>query len=124
MGWQFNDHSPLYLQAAEILKADILSGEYKAGERFPSVRDLAVMASVNPNTMQKALIELERAGFLRSNRTTGRVVTSDLARLSQGRDAEADTLVTHFMDGMKQLGFTKEETIQLLDKKEESYGTH
>lgn len=119
MKWQFDNHQPIYLQAAQILKADILAGEYKAGERFPSVRDLAVIASINPNTMQKALTELERDGFLINNRTSGRVVTSDHSRLASGRDHQAKTLATNYLDAMDALGYTKEQSIQLLDTKEE-----
>ena len=75
MAWELSDDRPIYLQLMEHIQGDILSGVYPLGGKLPSVRDLAACASVNPNTMQKALSELERSGLLYSQRTSGRFVT-------------------------------------------------
>ena len=64
MPWELDNDRPIYLQLMERIQQDIISGIYKPGDRLPSVRDLAVEAAVNPNTMQKALSELERSGLV------------------------------------------------------------
>ena len=73
MAWKFNDNAPIYLQIVNTLKRNIASGAYPPGSRLPSVRDLALEAGVNPNTMQRALSELERSGLVNSQRTAGRL---------------------------------------------------
>ena len=70
MPWELDNDRPIYLQLMERIQQDIVSGIYKPGDRLPSVRDLAVEAAVNPNTMQKALSELERSGLVYSQRTS------------------------------------------------------
>ena len=111
MKWEFDNDRPIYLQVVEIITAEIMAGNYKAGEKFPSVRELAVLASVNPNTMQKALSELERSGFLITNRSAARVVTEDLGKIQAQRDALANEKISQFLGQMDKLGFTKEEII-------------
>ena len=75
MPWDLDDDRPIYLQLMERIQQDIISGIYKPGDKIPSVRDLALDAAVNPNTMQKALSELERSGLVYSQRTSGRFIT-------------------------------------------------
>ena len=75
MTWNLTGDRPIWLQLMERLQLGIVTGEYQAGERLPSVRELAAEAAVNPNTMQKALTELERSGLLYAQRTAGRFVT-------------------------------------------------
>ena len=70
MPWNFNDSTPIYQQIMEHIKLSIAVGEYNAGEKLMAVRELAALAEVNPNTMQKALSELEREGLLYSQRTS------------------------------------------------------
>lgn len=114
MKWHFDNNLPIYLQACEILKIEILTGTYQAGEKFPSVRDLALSASINPNTMQKALVELEKDGFLTTNRTSGRFVTDDLDKILIERQNLAKSKVESFIEQMKKLGFEKHEIIEIL----------
>lgn len=108
MLWKFQDDTPIYLQIVEQVKAKIAAGTWKAGEKLPSVRELAVEAGVNPNTMQKALAELEREGILYSQRTAGRFV-SEQAKRGQMQIELARTLMRDFTDGMVKLGYSKEE---------------
>ena len=75
MNWEFNDDMPIYLQIIDIIKAKIASGELKPKEKLKSVRELALEAGVNPNTMQKAMTELERQGIVYSQRTSGRFIS-------------------------------------------------
>ena len=83
MPWELDNDRPIYLQLMERIQQDIVSGIYKPGDRLPSVRDLAVEAAVNPNTMQKALSELERSGLVYSQRTSGRFITEDTRLLDE-----------------------------------------
>ena len=85
MAWNLNADKPIYAQLVEILQMQIVSGQYRAGDRLPSVRELAAIASVNPNTMQKALAELERNGLNNTQRTSGRTVTEDSQLIRQTR---------------------------------------
>ena len=93
----------------ERIQQDIVSGIYKPGDRLPSVRDLAVEAAVNPNTMQKALSELERSGLVYSQRTSGRFITEDTRLLDEMKTSLASEHILQFLEKMKQLGFQKEE---------------
>ena len=85
MAWQFRGHSPVYRQIVRHIRADILNGRYQPDEQIPPVRQLAMEASVNPNTMQRALSALEDEGLLVSRGTVGRFVTSDEAALERAR---------------------------------------
>lgn len=114
MKWEFDSERPIYLQVVEILQGDILSGKYAPEDKFPSVRELAVEAGVNPNTMQKALAELERQGFLISLGTVGKIVTDDVAKIQNHRLKLADEKIQSFMAQMKSLGFTKTEVADLV----------
>ena len=95
---------------------DIISGIYTPGAKLPSVRDLAQEAGVNPNTMQKALSELERTGLLFSQRTSGRFITEDLAMIEKTKEDLASIQIKEFLEKMEHIGFTKESTIQLIEK--------
>lgn len=119
MAWDLNSDRPIYAQILEIIQMRIVSGIYQPGERLPSVRELAVDAGVNPNTMQKALSELERSGLVMTVRTSGRVVTEDMEMIRQTRTALAREQVHEFMDRMKKLGFDKEEVVKLLEQEGE-----
>ena len=114
MPWQLKGSTPIYLQLIGEIKRRIISGDYAAGEKLPSVRDLASEASVNPNTMQKALAELERCGLVHTNRTSGRFITEDEVLIKQLRVDLAKKHVETFLGNMEQLGFTYEETLELI----------
>lgn len=116
MAWSLSAERSVYLQLIDILKQKILSGEYKPGERLPSVRELAADAEVNPNTMQRALTELERIGFLHTQRTNGRFVSEDAARLSELRRDSLAARAREFLEDMKKSGLSAEESIELVQK--------
>lgn len=119
MAWNLNSDRPIYAQILEIIQMRIVSGIYRPGERIPSVRELAAEAGVNPNTMQKALSELERSGLVMAVRTSGRVVTEDMEMIRQTKTALAREQVREFIDRMKRLGFNKEEVVELLEQEGE-----
>ena len=95
---------------------DIISGLYIPGDKLPSVRELAQKASVNPNTMQKALSELERTGLVYSQRTSGRFITEDTAMIENLKSELAKELIMQFLDNMQKLGIQKEEAISLISE--------
>ncbi len=109
MPWNLDDNRPIYLQLMERIQQDIISGVYGPGDKLPSVRELALEASVNPNTMQKALSELERSGLVHSQRTSGRYITRDEQMLKQLKHDLAFQHIQEFMEKMKQLGFAEAE---------------
>ena len=114
MPWDLDNDRPIYLQLMERIQQDIVSGVYKAGDKLPSVRELAIDAAVNPNTMQKALSELERDGLVHSRRTSGRFITEDETMLKSLRDELASRHIQDFMEKMNQLGFQEKETLEKL----------
>ena len=116
MEYQFTNDKPIYLQLMDYFKAQIISGELPEGSRLDSVRDLAVKAQVNPNTMQKALSELERMGLVRTERTSGRFITDDKEKIKSMKEELAKTEIEEFLDKMKSLGFDKEEVIKIINE--------
>jgi DNA-binding transcriptional regulator YhcF (GntR family) len=107
---------PIYAQLVERLQMQIVSGVYPAGARLPSVRELAGIAAVNPNTMQKAFTELERSGLIVTQRTNGRTVTEDQELIEQTRRDMARQHMKNFAAKMKELGYTKEQVYSLLEQ--------
>ena len=116
MAWKLNSDRPIYAQILERIQMQIVSGVYQPGTKIPSVRELAADAGVNPNTMQKALAELERSGLVMTQRTSGRVVTEDLNMIKETRNQLAGEQVRDFVKRMKDLGFDREDIIDLLTK--------
>ncbi len=116
MEWQFTNDKAIYLQLIDYFKAQIISGELTEGSRLDSVRDLAVKAKVNPNTMQKALSELERMGLVRTERTSGRFITDDKDLISNMKEELAKSEIELFLEKMKALGFEKDEIIKIIQK--------
>ena len=123
MEWSFRSDQPIYSQLVRRIKQGIVSGELPAGSRLPSVRDLAMEAGVNPNTMQRALQELEREGMVFSQRTAGRFVTEDVKLIEEAKRAFAREHIRVFLEGMGKLGYSREEILNLLqEEKEEQNG--
>ena len=115
MSWDFSDDRPIYLQLMEKIQLKIICGTYKPGEKLPSVRDIASEASVNPNTMQKALTELERTGLVSSRRTSGRFITEDSNMINTMRNDLAEDQINNFLKNMAKIGYSKEEAIKLVE---------
>lgn len=109
MEWNIADDRPIWIQLSEQLTAQIASGMYQPGQRLPSVREFAADAGVNPNTMQRALTDLEGKGLILTNRTAGRSVTQDMEVIKQLRTNQAMDKVRQFLSQMRELGYTKEE---------------
>ena len=105
----FNNSVPIYLQIVSEIKKQIVSGKLIPGERIPSVRELALTYKVNPNTMQKALIELEENGLIKTERTNGKFVTEDENIINKIKNDYADNLTQNSLSEMISLGITKQE---------------
>ena len=116
MEYQFTNDKPIYLQLIDYFKAQIISGDLQEGSRLDSVRDLAVKAQVNPNTMQKALSELERMGLIRTERTSGRFITDDKEKILNMKKEIAETEIEAFLKRMASLGFNKDEVIKIIEE--------
>ena len=114
MEWRLNDSRPIWIQLTEQLTERIASGVYPMGEKLLSVRELASEAGVNPNTMQRALSQLDSQGLTETNRTSGRTVTDNAEVLEQVRRKLAKDKIEVFLDGMEKLGFSRGEIIELL----------
>lgn len=114
MNWSITGDRPVYLQLIEQMERAIVAGEYRAGTRLPAVRELAAEAAVNPNTMQRALQELETRGLVNTQRTAGRTVTDDAQRIARLRKQLAERQATDFLNAMRALGYEKAQTLALL----------
>lgn len=114
MPWNLTSDRPIFIQIVDIIKLAVISGKYAPGDKLPSVRDLAHEAAVNPNTMQKALSELERTGLVYSQRTSGRFITEDVHMIEELKSALAKEKIEQFLESMQQLGFKNEETMSLI----------
>ena len=109
MEFLFDNNIPIYIQLVDGLKISIISGKIKSGERLPSVRDLALQIKVNPNTVQRALAELENLGLIYTERTNGKFVTEDKELINKLRREYASNLVNKFITNMKELGIEEED---------------
>lgn len=117
MCWNLVNDRPIYIQLTEQITQYIVSGVFQPGTRMASVRELAEDAGVNPNTMQRAMAELERNGLVKTHRTTGRMITEDLEMLNRIREDLAGARITEFFDGMRTIGFSPKEAAALLSKR-------
>lgn len=113
MKWIFNEEAPIYIQIKEQIKTQIAIGSLKAGDKMPPVRELAVEAGVNPNTMQKALSELEREGLLYSNRTAGRFVSDNQEQTKDLQESLIEQYMQTFTDNMEKVGCPPEKSAQI-----------
>ena len=122
MQWQLEGDRPIYQQLVDQIMMQIVSGQRKAGDKVPAVRELAAEAGVNPNTMQRALTELERDGLVYSQRTTGRFVTEDQAMIASAKRSLAERHIQAFLEAMTHLGYGREEILTLLRQEETKGG--
>ena len=112
----FDNERPIYIQLLEKLRIEIVSGKLKPGERLPSVRELALTTRVNPNTMQKALVELENEGLVYTERTNGKFVTDNQELIMKIKKELAEEKVNNYINDMKNIGITYEEAIIYLQE--------
>lgn len=116
MEYIFDNERPIYIQLVEKLRIQIVSGELGKGDRLPSVRELALTARVNPNTMQKALVELESEGLVYTERTNGKFVTENKVLIDNIKRELARAKVTKYLEDMNSIGIKKDEAIIYLQE--------
>ena len=111
MKWEFKNGIPIYLQIIAQIKVMIASGELRAGSKIPPVREMAVEAGVNPNTMQRALTQLEQEGLLYTQRTAGRFVSEDKNVMKELRKAMSEQYIAELFHNLGKMGMDKQEII-------------
>lgn len=116
MKFEFDNNMPIYIQLVEQLKNNIISGTLSVGERLPSVRELALQTKVNPNTMQKALTELEDLGLVYTDRTNGKYVTNDVSLISKYKEKQKEKLTIEYLNSMYNIGLNKEDILDYLNR--------
>ena len=122
MSFNFSNDTPIYLQIAELIKKQIISGTYSPGDKLPSVRELSANLKANPNTVQKALSDLEDEGLIVTLRTNGKFVTDNKNIISEKKDATVKKAVEDFFTKMQELGLSEQEIKGLLvDNKEQKW---
>lgn len=114
MSWNLNSDRPIFQQIIEHLELEIVQGVYEPGQKLPSVRELAAQATVNPNTMQRALSEMERMGLMHSERTSGRYITEDESMIKTLKKELAGGEISRFLEQMRRLGYSGEELLDIL----------
>ena len=113
----FNDKLPIYIQIINGIKKDIISGNIKPGDKLPSVRELSSQLKVNPNTISRVYQEIERDGITFTQRGTGTFIREDTAMIASIKKEMAGELIADFLQGMKNMGYTKEEIIKVISDK-------
>ncbi len=113
----FNNDRPIYLQIIDELKLEIISGKLGTNEKLPSVRDFSQMLKVNPNTLQKALMELERIGLIYTERTNGKFVTQDEKIISKVKQEIIENKIIKFYKDMQDIGIEKEDIIKYIKER-------
>ena len=115
MSWSFSNDKPIFQQLVDIITLKIISGEYPAGSKLEAVRELAVVAGVNPNTMQRALSEIVGTGLIFTKRGDGRYVTEDIDKITAVKKAYASGKVRLFIESLKALGLDNEEILKAVN---------
>lgn len=115
MNFEFDNNIPIYIQLVDQLKIYIISGRLKPGDKILSVRELAFQTKVNPNTMQKALVELEELGLIYTERTNGKYVTTDIELIEKYKKEYAKKISQKFLFNMKNIGFSNKDAIKYLE---------
>ena len=116
MDYIFDNERPIYIQLVELIRTDIVSGKYEKGSKLPSVRELALTMKVNPNTMQKALVELENEKLIYTERTNGKYVTEDEKKLEKIKKHLAQEKVNNYLNSMKSIGINYENALSYLQE--------
>lgn len=114
MAWSFSSDKPVYVQIAERIMASVVSGEYKPAEQIPTVRQLALEAAVNPNTIQHAFSVLENEGVIVSQGTVGRYVTEDASVIEQCRKQMTEQIVKKFVKDIEKLSVDKAQVLSMI----------
>lgn len=116
---KFDDKLPIYTQIVDYLKGKIINGEFKEGEKLPSVREIATRLKVNPNTVQRSYQVLEVEAIVFTQRGKGSFVTEDKDKIKELKLSMANEIISNFLKDMENLGFNRSEIVELISKDEE-----
>ena len=116
MDYIFDNERPIYIQLVEMIRIEIVSGKFKKGQKIPSVRELALIMKVNPNTMQKALVELENEKLIYTERTNGKYVTEDEELIETVKRKLAKEIVNNYLNSMKNIGIDYNSAVKYLQE--------
>jgi len=116
MSYNFNDDIPIYLQIIEHIKMQIISKKYLPKHKIPSVRELSFEYQVNPNTVQKALLELENMGLIYTERTNGKFITDDETLIARIKKETIHSMIDEFYASMQRIGIEKEKVLKILNE--------
>lgn len=116
MEYNFDNERPIYIQLVELIRTMIVSGKFKQGERLPSVRELALTMKVNPNTMQKALAELENEKLIFTERTNGKYVTTDNVLIEKVKRKLAEQKMNNYLSSMEDIGIDYDMAVKYLQE--------
>ena len=116
MEFNFDNERPIYIQLVELIRIRIVSGEFQRGQKIPSVRELALAMKVNPNTMQKALVELEDEKLIYTERTNGKYVTEDEKLIEKVKNELAKEKVENYINSMNSIGISFDEAVKYLQE--------
>lgn len=116
MEYIFDNERPIYIQLVELIRIDIVSGKFQKGQKIPSVRELALIMKVNPNTMQKALVELENEKLIYTERTNGKYVTEDEELIEKVKKELAQEKVNNYLNSMNNIGISYDLAIKYLQE--------
>ncbi|MGM9849975.1 MAG: GntR family transcriptional regulator [Bacilli bacterium] len=114
----FDKNIPIYLQIEEMIRLAIIKEKYKIGEKLPSVREYAIMLKINPNTINRALLELEEEGLIKTQRTNGKYVTEDKEIIKKSKQEYIKKITNEFINKMKDINVSKKEILELIEKGE------
>jgi GntR family transcriptional regulator len=111
---EFDNNLPIYLQIMQYIKRQIVTGTLKAGDKIPSVRELAAELQINPNTVQRTFQELEREEVVETKRGLGRYVTSEESKIMTIKKEMAGELLERFLTGMQELGIDEQDIVTIV----------
>lgn len=116
MEYIFDNERPIYIQLVEMIRIDIISGKFQKGQKLPSVRELALILKVNPNTVQKALVELENEKLIYTERTNGKYVTEDEKLIEKTKKQLAQEIIDNYLNSMQNIGISYESAVKYLQE--------
>lgn len=117
MNNEFEPNMPIYIQIMNIIKRKIVKEELKPGDKIPSVRELSVLLKVNPNTIQRTYLELERENIAYKQRGMGTFLREDVSMIKKLKEEMAKDIIFNFINGMRELGFSADEIVEIIKEK-------
>lgn len=117
---EFNANLPIYIQVMDDIKKQIVSGKLKPGDQVSTVREMALHYGVNPNTIQRALQELEKEGLLKSENTSGRFISASIEMIADTKNKLAQQRTLFYLDEMKAFGYSKSEIVKRIESIEDT----